>query len=405
MTIRTVLILCVLLFSACTAAGGRHPASGSEHGTSRAAEVEEPQELKGEEKQVEAKKDVKPIIQSATVDLSELKTLAAVIGKVSGRKIVYVGEFHDHYSHHAVQLEVIKGLHAKNPKIAVGMEMFQRPFQQVLDEYIGASIDEREFLKRSEYFKRWVFDYNLYKPILDFCREQKLPVVALNVRRELTEKVSKGGVDSLTEEERREIPAEMDLTDQEYRVRLKEVFERHGNAEAKSFDYFFQAQVLWDEAMARSVDEYLNGRPDHQMVVLAGGGHLAHGSGIPKRVHRRNGRDYAIVLNDVDVEEGIADYLVFPPRQEGASSPKLMALLKEQDGKVTVSGFTRGSVSEKAGLRRGDVILSMDGETVRNMGDIRSVLFYRKKGEALVVKALRPRFLLKNREVLVEVKL
>lgn len=402
MLIRTVLMLCVLLFSACSSAGGRHPASGPEHGPSRAAD---PQEQKGDEKQEEAKKDVKPLIQSAAVDLSDLKSLAAVIEKVRDRKIVYVGEFHDHYSHHAVQLEVIKGLHAKNPKIAVGMEMFQRPFQQVLDEYIASSIDEREFLKRSEYFKRWVFDYTLYKPILDYCREQKIPVVALNVRRELTEKVSKGGVDSLTDEEKKEIPAEMDLTDQEYRARLKEVFERHGNAEAKSFDYFFQAQVLWDEAMAASVDDYLKGRPDHQMVVLAGGGHLAHGSGIPKRVHRRNGRDYAIILNDVDVEEGVADYLVFPPRQEGDPSPKMMAMLKEQDGKVVVAGFSRGSVSEKAGLRKGDVILSLDGEAVRSMEDIRFALFYKKKGEVLAVKALRPRFLFKDREVHVEVKL
>ena len=81
--------------------------------------------------------------------------------------------------------------------------MFQRPFQKALDDYIAGAIGEKEFLKRSEYFKRWVFDYNPYKPILDLCRAEKLPVVALNARREITDKVSKDGMDALTDAERK----------------------------------------------------------------------------------------------------------------------------------------------------------------------------------------------------------
>ena len=105
-------------------------------------------------------------------------------------------------------VEVIKGLYRKDPKIAIGMEMFQRPFQPVLDDYINGAIEEREFLKKSEYFQRWNLDYNLYKPILDFARAEKIPVIALNLRREIVEKVSKSGMDALTGDERKEIPAE-----------------------------------------------------------------------------------------------------------------------------------------------------------------------------------------------------
>ena len=63
------------------------------------------------------------------------------------------------------------------------MEMFQRPFQKVLDDYIGGKIDEAEFLKGTEYFKRWGFDYQLYRPILLFARSEKIPVVALKSSR------------------------------------------------------------------------------------------------------------------------------------------------------------------------------------------------------------------------------
>ena len=106
------------------------------------------------------------------------------------------------------------------------MEMFQRPFQKALDDYISGAIDERAFLKRSEYFKRWGFDYNLYKPILDFARAEKIPVVALNLRGEITERSRRSGMDSLTAEEKKELPAELDFSDTEYRDRLKQVFDQ-----------------------------------------------------------------------------------------------------------------------------------------------------------------------------------
>ncbi|MCC6347002.1 MAG: ChaN family lipoprotein, partial [Nitrospirales bacterium] len=108
--------------------------------------------------------------QTTGVEASAVRTLPEIIEGVSGKKIVYVGEYHDRFSHHAVQLEVIKGFFRLNRKLAIGMEMFQTPCQKVLDDYIAGKIDEKEFLKKSEYFKRWTFDYRLYKPILDFAR-------------------------------------------------------------------------------------------------------------------------------------------------------------------------------------------------------------------------------------------
>ena len=58
------------------------------------------------------------------------------------------------------------------------------------------------------------------------------------------------------------------------------------------------------------------------MIILAGNGHLAFGSGIPKRTFRRNGLDYAIILNDMDIERDIADYIIYPKPVEGAGISK-----------------------------------------------------------------------------------
>jgi aminopeptidase N len=72
--------------------------------------------------------------EPVAVDVSALKTLTDVIEKASGKRIVYVGEYHDRFAHHNVQLQVIKALYRKDPKMAVGMEMFQRPYQKALDD-------------------------------------------------------------------------------------------------------------------------------------------------------------------------------------------------------------------------------------------------------------------------------
>jgi aminopeptidase N len=146
--------------------------------------------------------------------------------------------------------------------------------------------------------------------------------------------------------------------------------------------------------MARSIDEYLKKNPEHQMVIIAGLGHIAYGSGIPKRVFRKNGHSYATILNDVDVERHVADYLVFPQPLDGLTAPKLMAMLKESGGAVSITGFPEGSISKKAGIKEGDILLALDNEEIRSVDDLKIALFYKKKEDTIKIRVLRKRFLL-----------
>jgi membrane-associated protease RseP (regulator of RpoE activity) len=171
------------------------------------------------------------------------------------------------------------------------------------------------------------------------------------------------------------------------------------------FMNFYQSQIIWDETMAQSVDEYLRKNPDDRMVVLAGGGHLIFGSGIPKRAFRRNGLDYAILLNDESVERKIADFLLFPEPITPVKAPKLMVMLKKEGNRVKVAGFGEQSVAEKAGIRKDDLIVSLDGEKVSGIEDIQLFLFYKKPGDSVTVTVLRKRFLFGEREMRFEVTL
>ena len=332
------------------------------------------------------------IKETIAVEIPTLRTLSDVMAHVAGKKIIYVGETHDLFRDHVMELEIIKDLHKRGKPIVIGMEMFQRPFQKVLDDYIGGKIEEAEFLKGTEYFKRWGFDYHLYRPILLYARSEKIPVTALNIPQEIVDKVFRSGLDSLSEQDRKSIPAQMDFSDEAYEQKLRKVFLEHGDVEnfkTRNFDFFYQAQILWDEAMAESVDQFLRTHPNDQMVVLAGRGHLAYGSGIPKSVARRNGYDHAIILNNADLDKGIADFVLFPGIIPGITSPMLMVFLEEEAGKAVISGFPQNSVSEKAGMKVGDILLAIDHTLIHTIADVKIDLLARKKGDKVKVKISR----------------
>ncbi len=332
------------------------------------------------------------------VEIPRITDMYGIIEKVSGKDIIYVGEVHDRFEHHRVQLKFIMELYKKHKNIAIGMEMFQRPFQQTLDDYIAGIIDEKTFLKKSEYFKRWGFDYNLYREILLFAREFKVPVIALNIRKEIVSKVSKEGLQALTDEELKEVPEYFDLSDSEYYERLREVFEEHAHSKERDFDLFYQSQVLWDESMAHNLDEFIRKNPGYKVVVLAGVGHMMFGSGIPKRAFRLNKRDYAVVLNAGDIEKNVADFVLFPAPVSMLETPKLGVVLKEEDKKVFISGFAADSIAEKGGLKEDDTILSLDDTVIESVDDMRIFLLFKNKGDEITVRVLRKSFLFGSAE-------
>lgn len=327
------------------------------------------------------------------IEVSRALKLEDIIERLSDKRIIYVGEQHDRHEHHLIQKEIIKALKERGNEIAIGMEMFIHKNQTVIDDYIAGIIDEKEFLKRSQYFKTWGFDYVLYQDILRFARENRIPVVGLNIPREIVNKVGRSGIESLTEEEKKELPSEMDMSDEEYTKRLKKIFENHKGSEGRDFERFYQSQIIWDEIMAQRIDEYLKENPSKSMVVLVGGGHLTYSSGIPKRAFRRNGLPYAVILNNDDVFSGIADFILYPEPVDTPDVPRLMTLLRDEDEGVRIVGFPENSIAENAGLMEDDIIVSIDGERVMTAEDIKILLLYKKKGNKIKISVIRRVFL------------
>ena len=234
------------------------------------------------------------------VRTSRRAAFSDMIDDLAEADVVYVGESHTDKEHHLVQLRVIEYLHTRGRLHAIGMEMFQRRFQDVLDAYTQGRIDEQALIEGTEYKQRWGYDFALYRPILEFARKWRLPVIALNVEQEIRKKVSAGGIEALTEEERATLPA-ITPGPKAHRTYLKRTYQGHLKKGEKfdqaKFDRFYTVMCLWDAVMADSVVRWYRAAPkDAQVVVLAGTGHMRYRYGIPDRVRNRIGKSHMTVI-------------------------------------------------------------------------------------------------------------
>jgi uncharacterized iron-regulated protein len=344
---------------------------------------------------------------SPVLDLNAFSTMEQIIPALADKRVVFIGEQHTRYDHHLTQLEIIRRLHALHPQLAIGMEMFQQPFQRYLDEYVAGSIEERTMLRATEYYRRWRMDFRHYAPILHYAREHGLPVIALNVPTELTHNVAHVGLDGLSDEARQQLPADMAPADEDYRERLEVVFDYHPKEEGHSFEHFLEAQLLWDEGMAERAAAYLEEHPDHHMVIIAGNQHLAWGTAIPQRLQRRTDVTAAVILNSWNgrVGPGLADFLLLPEERPLPSAGKLGALLDDDKDQVTISTCFEDSACKEAGMKAGDRITAIDSNPINDTADLRLALWDKQRGDTINIDTVRKRLFLKDKTLSYELTL
>lgn len=331
------------------------------------------------------------MVEPTVLNIKDIKDLDYVVSKVSSARVVYVGENHDEYSNHLTQLGIIQRLHAINSNIAIGMEQFQQPFQKILDQYISGELDEKELILQSEWMQRWRFDYRLYRPILAYAREQHIPVIALNITSEIVSKVSKSGIEGLSEDERSKVPSQIDYSDKTYRERLKVIYDKHAHKDKQSFDRFLQVQLLWDEGMAERAAEYLKANQQTQLVVLAGVGHLAYGSGIPQRVNRRVQGEMAIILPGDDYEplDGVGDFMVYAADMILPARGLMGIYLEQTDSGVKAKDLATDGAARKAGVEDDDIIRSINGQVINTVEDINLLLMDYSPGDEVSLRLQR----------------
>lgn len=331
---------------------------------------------------------------SFLIDLSQLAPLDQLLPRLLEQRVIYVGENHTEMSHHLQQLEVIRQLHAQDPRLAIGMEMFQLQVQNALDRYIAGEISQKQLLLDTEWYRRWGYDFLLYKPILDFARDQGIPVVALNVPSEMLDLVREKGFAGLTETQRAQLSEQLDDSDEAYRKRLRSVFSHHSDSgRSADFRRFFEVQLTWDETMGKRVADFLKANPDHRMVVLAGSGHLAWRSGIPARVKRRTGEAGLVLLAaQPPLLPGMADFAFQITPVANPRSGLLNVALEDSENGPLITQVMADGAAARAGLETHDRILAINGERSPDINHVKVLLLEHQPGDAVELEIQRKGF-------------
>jgi uncharacterized iron-regulated protein len=336
-------------------------------------------------------------------------TETEVIGRAAKRAVVLLGEMHDNADHHRWQLQTLAALHAMHPDMVIGFEMFPRRVQKALDQWVAGELSESQFLTASEWGTVWSTDANLYLPLFQFARMNRIPMVALNIDTRLRRAVSAKGLIGIPESEREGVtaPAAPSTAYLDYLLPIYSEHERDGKKKGEAarddpdFRRFVESQQLWDRAMAQAIHMALDrrdrsgGKP--LVVGIMGSGHIKYGYGVPHQLKDLKVTDVGTLLpwnSGSSCVAGLAD-AVFgiassapvsyePPRQRLGIRFEMAP-----DGSARVLQVEKGSIAEAAGIRDSDLIIEAAGVPIKRLDDIVNIVKRQAPGTWLPLKLKR----------------
>jgi uncharacterized iron-regulated protein len=143
-------------------------------------------------------------------------------------------------------------------------------------------ITEEEFLKES---RPWP-NYADYRPLIELCKEKKVPVIAANIPRRLASRVHKEGVEvveKFTDEEKSWTAKKLNATPGAYRDKFMKAM---GGADGHNtkLDTMYAAQCIKDDTMAESIAAWLKVNPKGRVLHINGAFHSENGLGVPEKL-------------------------------------------------------------------------------------------------------------------------
>ncbi|OYT73337.1 MAG: hypothetical protein CFK52_01835 [Chloracidobacterium sp. CP2_5A] len=256
----------------------------------------------------------KPDGQSATLD-----DLVSALARV---EVVFIGESHDDPGAHALELDLLRATQARyganaaqRRQVALSLEMFERDTQLALDEYLAGLIPENQFLACSRPWNNYQSDY---RPLVEFAKAQRIPVVAANPPRRYVNLVGREGREALTKlsNQARAFlpPLPYGAASAAYEAKFKRLMSDlhgaggEGERQMPSLARLLDSQSLWDAGMAHAIADTLAGVPQALVIHVNGRFHSEEGMGIPEHLaaYRKSTRMLIVtVVSDADDPEAL----------------------------------------------------------------------------------------------------
>jgi uncharacterized iron-regulated protein len=227
--------------------------------------------------------------------------------RVRSADVVLFGEYHDDAVAHRIQLELVERLAADSADRVLGMEMFERDVQRLLDDYVDGRIEEAEFRARSRPWSNYAVDY---KPLVDAAIAGGWPIAATNLPQAHATSIARYGLASLASlglDERRTAAAEFQCPEDDYWVRFLEAMDAsiaadstaHANADPLLVRTY-EAQCARDETMAETIAAMLDER---RVLHINGAFHSDYHLGIVPRILRRAPDAEILVISAMTVAD------------------------------------------------------------------------------------------------------
>lgn len=256
--------------------------------------------------------------------------LDTVLTQLATSDVVFLGEIHNNPVCHQVELTVLQGLAARRPQMALGMEMFERDVQPVLDGYLSGAVTADEFLAQARPWPNYQTDY---RPLVEFAHDHHIPVLASNLPQSLATAVARQGLAALQQvpiHVMRYFARHTTAPEDKYLELFEQAMSGHSGVHSghgnDAMMRFYTAQCLKDDTMAESVSDYLTQAGAQQPLVLHVNGefHTAYGLGTAARTRQRLPGAHVSVVTMVSVDnpdqvvdgqqyDDQGDYVIFVP--------------------------------------------------------------------------------------------
>ncbi|MFN2455411.1 MAG: ChaN family lipoprotein [Pyrinomonadaceae bacterium] len=256
--------------------------------------------------------------------------LKDVIEAMGAADAVFIGEQHNDPTAHRLEAELLQAAterygrgaaaNATARNVVLSLEMFERDVQTPLDEYLAGLIAERHFLAGSRPWNNYATDY---RPLVEFARERKLPVIAANAPERYVNRVGRLGAASLMElsgtAKHWLAPLPYKFASPAYAAKFAQFMNAdtaghamHGGGASK----VLEAQALRDATMGFAIAEKLKAAPKALVLHVNGGFHSAGRLGVPEQLLGYRPQTRLMVV-DIVPSDGFDEASAFRSGQSG----------------------------------------------------------------------------------------
>jgi uncharacterized iron-regulated protein len=237
--------------------------------------------------------------------------------------VVLFGELHNNTVVHWLQLQLLKSLSEKHPKLVLSGEFFETDDQLNIDEWMSGRLTDKNFEAEAKLWNNYLTDY---KPLLVYAKAKDIPFVASNVPRKYASLVSREGLDgllTLSKEAKKflpHLPIKLDASLPAY-LAMKDMM--HGSG--MNVDFMIAAQALKDATMAESIrSKHAKGQ---LTLHINGSYHSNNKEGIVWHLQQEKPKLRILTINTVEQEDTssvdeahlhTADFIIVLPKD----SPK-----------------------------------------------------------------------------------